>query len=204
MIRFDLPAAVSCFSMPCTAPTLAVAGTIDVAGGRGARRASLRRPSPPRRFRSRARRAAGSRELISDNIWQLRRRRRAGVEGHQALRRRGRVLRDEDRARRHRQRRVHPGQQPHRRRPRRVQHQDAARHLLQRERHRRPSSRRARRRRRAASSRRGWPNQETDVYFFGETVEKIGPRRSTRSPTAASRPACSRRRAGTCTPTRSC
>ena len=37
--------------------------------------------------------------------------------------------------------------------------------------------------------------QETDVYFYGDKIEKLGPR-NTGSPTAASRRACSRRRAG--------
>ena len=44
--------------------------------------------------------------------------------------------------------------------------------------------------------------QETVVYFFGERSRRSG-RRNTGSPTAASRPACSRRRAGICTPARS-
>ena len=37
--------------------------------------------------------------------------------------------------------------------------------------------------------------QDPDVYFYGETIEKLGPRR-TGSRTAASPPACSRRRDG--------
>ena len=68
------------------------------------------------------------------------------------------------------------GQQPDLGRARRIQHQDAARHVLQRQRHRHDASRRAQtraRRHRAAAD----AGQETIVYFFGETIEKIGPKK---------------------------
>ena len=44
--------------------------------------------------------------------------------------------------------------------------------------------------------------QQDSVYFFGDTVEKLGPK-NTRSRTAGSRRACSRPRGGICTPTAS-
>ena len=62
-------------------------------------------------------------------------------------------------------------------RPRRLQHRDAARHVLQRVAASRPSSRRrsapAGRHRAAADRRR----RSTVVYFFGEKIEKIGPKK---------------------------
>ena len=92
------------------------------------------------------------------------------------------------------------GQQPDRRRPRRLQHQDPARHLLQRQRHRQHPAAAARRPRpavRRAAARR--PGHRRLLLRRDGREDRA--RRNTRSPTAASRPASSRRRAGTCTPT---
>ena len=79
---------------------------------------------------------------------------------------------------RDRQRRVRAGRQPDLRRTRRVRHRNAARHLLQRHRllHRQASQAAAAARRRDARRRR-WSVRSTVVIFFGEKIEKIGPKK---------------------------
>ena len=144
-----------------------------------ARRAAQPRPPAPAASPADASICSDAGASINENDLPLHRRRRDGATDDTKLYAdEVEVLRRRESRRRHRQRRLHPGQQPDRRRPRRVQHQDAARHLLQRQRASPPSSRRGSRRRRpAASSRRRSTGQDTDVYFFGETVEKIGPKK---------------------------
>ena len=109
------------------------------------------------------------------------------------------IFTDENRADRHRQRRPRAGRQPDRGGPRRLQHQDQARHVLQRVRASPRSSRRSSRRGRARSRcRRSSARRPTCISSAKRSRRSA--RRNTGSPTAASRPACSRRRAGTCTP----
>ena len=86
-----------------------------------------------------------------------RRRRRARARRHQDLRRRSRAVSRREPRGRDRQRALHAGREPDRGRSRRLQHRDAARHLLQRARHRQRAAAQAaaaRGRRRAAADRR--------------------------------------------------
>ena len=90
------------------------------------------------------------------------------------------------------------GSQPDRGRPRRLQHRDAARHVLQRDGHRHGASRRKQPPRPGRRSRRRRSPARKPSSISSARRSRRSGRRNTGSPTAASRPACSRRRAGIC------
>ena len=86
------------------------------------------------------------------------------------------IFTDRGSRRRDRQRGHDAGQQPDRRRPRRVQHQDQARHVLQRRRHRQHQPPRQSPRPGAIALPHGATRKPTSISS-GETIEKIGPKK---------------------------